>query len=100
MSGSDIHDFVQLGPEGQVTPTNYTAGGVQTTVSSPNYIAQQVTAQISTQTNPSSGIGDGLNSITSAAQSTAIIGPVYYSPGGILNNVGPANFNLVTGGGP
>ena len=83
MSGSDIHDFVQLGPEGQLTPTNYTAGGVQTTVSSPNYIAQQVTAQISTQTNPSSGIGDGLNSITSAQQSLQVAPFTYNSPGKI-----------------
>ena len=97
---SEFHNFVQLPAEGQVTPTGYTQGGVLTTVSSPSYIAQPVTAQISTQTNPSSGIGDGLNSITSAEQNLAVIGPVYYSPGGILNNVGPANFNLVTGGGP
>jgi hypothetical protein len=69
-----------------------------------------VNAQISTQTNPSNntnlsttqvgGVGAGFNSITSAEQSTAIIGPVYYSPGGINNKVGPANSNLTTGGGP
>lgn len=78
---SEIHDFVQLPAEGQATPTNYVQGGVLTTVSSPNYIAQSVTAQISTQTNPSSGVGDGLNSITSAQQSLAVSGPNYYSPG-------------------
>lgn len=93
MSGSDIHDFVQLGAEGQATPTNYVQGGVLTTVSSPNYIAQSVTAQISTQTNPSSGIGDGLNSITSAQQGKAVAGPNYFSPG--QNNIGNPS-----GGGP
>ena len=80
---SDYHDFVQLPAEGQVTPTNYIQGGVLTTVSSPNYIAQQVTAQISTQTNPSSGIGDGLNSITSAQQSLQVTPFTYNSPGKI-----------------
>ena len=78
MSGSDYHDFVQLGAEGQVAPTNYTTPGALTTASLPI-----VTAQISTQTNPSSGIGDGLNSITSAQQNLAVAGPNYFSPGKI-----------------
>ena|ERR1700678_1209666 len=55
-----------------------------------------VAAQISTQTNPSSGVGDGLNSITSSQQSLAVAGPTYNSPGGILNRVTPGG----TGGGP
>jgi hypothetical protein len=56
-----------------------------------------VTAQISTQTNPSSGVGVGLNSITSAQQSVAVVGPIYMSPGGILNK---APGTTTTGGGP
>jgi hypothetical protein len=56
-----------------------------------------VTAQISTQTNPSSGVGVGLNSITSAQQSVAVVGPIYMSPGGILNK---APSTTTTGGGP
>ena len=56
-----------------------------------------VNAQISTQTNPSSGVGVGLNSITSAQQSVAVVGPIYMSPGGILNK---APSTTTTGGGP
>ena len=65
-----------------------------------------VTAQISTQTNPSNnttygsgvgGVGGGLNSITSAEQSLAVVGPIYMSPGGILNK---APSTTTTGGGP
>jgi hypothetical protein len=66
-----------------------------------------VPAQISSQTNPNSlfagisqAVGDGLNTVTSNEQNTAVIGPVYYSPGGVLNKVGPSNSNLTTGGGP
>jgi hypothetical protein len=58
-----------------------------------------VAAQITTQTNPGAP-SYGINSSVQAEQQLAVIGPVYYSPGGVLNNVGPANFNLVTGGGP
>ena len=78
MSGSDIHDFVQLGAEGQVTPTNTNQVGAPTAAQ-----LATVTAQISTQTNPSSGIGDGLNSITSTSQNTVVAGPNYYSMGKI-----------------
>jgi hypothetical protein len=65
-----------------------------------------VNAQISTQTNPSNnttygsgvgGVGGGLNSITSAEQSLAVVGPIYMSPGGILNK---APSTTTTGGGP
>lgn len=54
MSGSDIHDFVQLGAEGQVTPTNVTTPGViqsgslQTVLSSANF---NVGFELSTQDN-------------------------------------------------
>ena len=78
MSGSDIHDFVQLGPEGQVTPTNTNQVGAPTAAQ-----LATVTAQISTQTNPSSGIGAGLNSITSAQQSLQVTPFTYNSPGKI-----------------
>ena len=78
MSGSDYHDFVQLGAEGQATPTNTNQVGAPTAAQ-----LATVTAQISTQTNPSSGIGDGLNSITSTSQNTVVAGPNYFSPGKI-----------------
>jgi hypothetical protein len=57
-----------------------------------------VTAQLTTQVNPFPGTVTS-NSIV-AEQQLAVIGPVYYSDGGILNVVGPANSNLTTGGGP
>jgi hypothetical protein len=78
MSGSDIHDYVQLGAEGQVTPTNVNQPGALTAGQ-----LGAVTAQVSTQTNPSSGIGDGLNSITSAQQSNVVSTSSYFSPGKI-----------------
>lgn len=57
-----------------------------------------VAAQITTQVNPFPGTVSS-NSVV-ARQQTAVIGPVYYSPGNVLNAVGPANSNLTTGGGP
>lgn len=57
-----------------------------------------VSAQITTQVNPFPGVVSSRSIV--AAMQTSIIGPVYYSPGGILNVVGPANSNLTTGGGP
>ena len=70
------------------TPGVYQQTGILTTV----------TAQISTQVNPIPGNLSSNSLITQ--QQVAVIGPVYYSPGGILNKVGPANSNLTTGGGP
>jgi hypothetical protein len=79
---SDYHDFVQLGAEGQVAPTNYTVPGVLTTASLP-----LVAAQVSTQSNPQPGI------INLTEQTLAVAGPTYQSPG--QHNIGnPA------GGGP
>ena len=69
------------------TPINTPTGGLTT-----------VTAQLTTQVNPFPGVVSSGSIV--AEQQVAIIGPVYYSPGGILNVVGPANSNLTTGGGP
>jgi hypothetical protein len=49
---SDYHDFVQLPTQGQVTPTNYTQGGVLTTVSSPGYIGTPFTSMLATAAGP------------------------------------------------
>ena len=49
---SDYHDFVQLPAQGQVTPTNYTQGGVLTTVSSPGYIGTPLTSMLATAAGP------------------------------------------------
>ncbi len=57
-----------------------------------------VAAQLTTQVNPFPGTLSSNSVVTQ--QQVAVIGPVYYSPGGILNNVGPSNSNMTTGGGP
>lgn len=93
---SDFHDFVQLPAEGQSTPTNYVTPGALTTVTS-TLIGTPGVAQITTQVNASAG--GGLQSVVTAQEQVAVIGPVYYSPGNV-NRVGPANSNLTTGGGP
>ena len=83
---SDYHDFVQLAAQGQVTPTNYTQGGVMTTVSQPQYIGAQITTiaggfgfQLTTQTNAFPGVLSS-QSVT-AQQRLAVAGPVYSAPG-------------------
>ncbi len=75
MSGSDYHDFVQLGAEGQVAPTSISQPGALTTGG-----LAVVTAQISTQTNPSFP-SMGINSIVQAEQVLAVAGPTYSAPG-------------------
>ena len=70
------------------TPGVYQQTGILTTVA----------AQLTTQVNPFPGTLSSQSVV--ARQQVAVIGPVYYSPGGILNVVGPANSNLTTGGGP
>lgn len=75
MSGSDYHDSVQLGAEGQVAPTFISQPGALTTGG-----LAVVTAQISTQTNP--GFPSvGINSIVQAEQVLAVAGPTYSAAG-------------------
>jgi hypothetical protein len=49
---SEIHDFVQLPAEGQVTPTNYVTPGTLTTVNSPQYIGVTLTSALATAAGP------------------------------------------------
>jgi hypothetical protein len=93
------------GLNGQVTPTVYATPGALTTVTSPQYLGAPLTTaaggfnvQLTTQVNPFPGTLSSQSVV--ARQQVAVIGPVYYSDGGILNMVGPANSNLTTGGGP
>jgi hypothetical protein len=74
MSGSDYHDFVQLGAEGQVAPTAQAQVGALTSGQLP-----LVTAQISTQVNPS-GPSYGINSIVQGEQQLAVTSS-YSAPG-------------------
>jgi hypothetical protein len=89
------------GLNGQVTPTVYVQGGVLTTVSSPQYIGTPLTTAqggvnfaLTTQVNPYPGCVSS-NSVV-AEQQVAVTGPIYQSPGGILNK----GSGLTTGGGP
>jgi hypothetical protein len=117
---SEYHDYVQLAAEGQVTPTLINQVGVLSTYTntSGTVIAGNIgstsitvnagqgfpvgTAQYTTQSNPGRdlGAGFGLNSITSAEQGLAVVGPVYQSPGGILNKCPGQSGTVATGGGP
>jgi hypothetical protein len=74
MSGSEYHDFVQLGAEGQVAPTFISQPGALTTGGLP--IA---TAQVSTQTNPGFP-SEGISSIVQAEQVLAVTSS-YSAPG-------------------
>lgn len=104
--GKEYNDYNSAigGIESQVTPPFYSAPGVltsQSTVSGVNAgnefeISNQVPAQISTQTNPGFP-SEGINSIVQAEQALAVTGPLYNSPGGILNK---AAGSVTTGGGP
>jgi hypothetical protein len=84
--------FANGGIEGQVTPTAVSQPGALTTAG-----LAVVTAQISTQTNTCATGSYGLNSIVNQQQILAVVGPIYNSPGGILNK---QNGSLNTGGGP
>lgn len=75
MSGSDYHDFVQLGAEGQANPTGISRPGVVATGSLPT-----VPAQITTQTNPGFP-SEGINSVVQSEQQLAVAGPTYSAPG-------------------
>ena len=88
---SEYHDFVQLAAEGQVLPTVQQTPGVLSTAQ-----LNISSAQISTQTNPSLP-SYGINSVVQAEQTLAVVGPIYNSPGGILNK---APSTTTTGGGP
>lgn len=104
--GKEYNDYNSAigGIENQVTPTFYSAPGVltsQATVSGASAgnefeISNQVPAQISTQTNPGFP-SEGINSIVQAEQALAVVGPIYFSPGGILNKTPNV---IATGGGP
>jgi hypothetical protein len=105
--GKEYNDYNSAngGIENQVTPTFYSAPGVltsQSTVSGVSAgnefeISNQVPAQITTQTNPGFP-SEGINSIVQAEQALAVVGPIYQSPGGILNKA--AGNAITTGGGP
>lgn len=108
---SEFHDFVQLPAQGQVTAGTYVTPGALTTNSSPQYLAVPMTSAMATAAGPfiaanvSFAVQDNNAAIPVGYLSdypwqTTVTGPVYYSPGGILNKVGPSNFNLTTGGGP
>jgi hypothetical protein len=75
-------------------PPNQTPGILNT----PSIVT--VTAQLTTQVNPISGYGAlaGLSNVQ-AEQQLAVTGPVYKSPGGILNEVALTG-TVTTGGGP
>lgn len=105
---SDYHDFVQLPTEGQVTPTVYTAPGVMTTVSQPNYIGQSFTSMLASAAGPNYippyqfGTQDNTEVnlyLSNYPWQTAVVGPIYNSPGGILNKA-PGQQATTTGGGP
>jgi hypothetical protein len=83
--------FANGGIEGQVTPTFIAQPGALTTVG-----LAVVTAQITTQTNTNTTGSYGLNSVVNSQQILAVTGPIYSSPGGILNKASL----LTTGGGP
>ena len=103
--GKEYNDYNSAngGLEGQVTPTVYSAPGVLTSqatvggVGAGNEfeISNQVTAQLTTQVNPAPTIVTG-QSNAMAEQVLAVVGPIYSSPGGILNNAA----GITTGGGP
>lgn len=101
---ADFHDVNQLSAVGaQVTPTVYVTPGVictATNTSGPSGLAA-VTAQFTTQSNPGRdyGAGFGLNSITSAEQGLAVVGPIYLSPGNV-RGMAPNQQIIATGGGP
>jgi hypothetical protein len=88
---SEFHDFVQLPAEGQVAPTFISQPGALTTGG-----LAVVPAQITTQVNPGFP-SEGINSIVQSEQQLAVVGPIYQSPGGILNK---APSTTTTGGGP
>lgn len=75
MASSEYKDFVVLPSQGQVAPTFIAQPGALTTGG-----LAVVTAQITTQTNPSSP-SYGINSVTQAEQQLAVAGPVYSAPG-------------------
>lgn len=75
MSGSDYHDFVQLGAEGQSNPTGISRPGVVATGSLPT-----VTAQVTTQTNPGAP-SYGINSVVQSEQALAVSPPTYAAAG-------------------
>jgi hypothetical protein len=84
--------FANGGIEGQVTPTFIAQPGALTTAG-----LAVVTAQITTQTNTNTTGSYGLSSVVNASQILAVVGPIYNSPGGILNK---QNGTVNTGGGP
>ena len=103
---SELHDFVQLPAEGKATPTNYVTAGALTTVSSPQYLGAPLTASLATAAGPfvaasyEYAVQD--NSAPNQYLSnypwlTTVTGPIYNSPGGILNK---APGYTTTGGGP
>jgi hypothetical protein len=104
--GKEYNDYNSAngGIENQVTPTFYSAPGVltsQSTVSGVNAgnefeISNQVQAQLTTQVNPTLAITTGQSNVM-AEQVLAVTGPLYNSPGGILNK---AAGTVTTGGGP
>lgn len=89
----EYKDYVSAngGIEGQVAPTFISQPGALTTGG-----LAVVTAQISTQTNTNTTGSNGLSSVVNAEQILAVTGPIYSSPGGILNK----SSGLTTGGGP
>jgi hypothetical protein len=90
----DYKDYVSAngGIEGQVFPTVQTTPGVLSTAN-----LAISTAQLTTQVNPGVPAHYGINSIVQAQQQLAVVGPIYNSPGGILNK---QNGSVSTGGGP
>src|SRR5271163_449218 len=105
---SEFHDFVQLPAEGQVTPTAYTGVGILTTVNSPQYLGVTLTSALATAAGPfiaanfqmstqdnNANMPEGY--LSNYAWQTPVVGPIYNSPGGILNK---APSGLTTGGGP
>lgn len=103
---SEFHDANQLPSGNQVTPTNYQTPGALTTVTSPQYIGKQGTAQISTQVNPFPGTLSSQSVV--ARQQVAVVGPVYVAPSGAGvyglttqgSNASQAAGVVATGGGP
>ena len=95
----DASYSLNTGIEGQITPPIYASPGVltSTTAVAGTYIATSGTAQVSTQSNQNT---NPMATVTSAEQNLAVIGPVYNSPGGILNKAQYNGSTVTTGGGP
>jgi len=87
----DASYSLNTGIEGQVAPTAISQPGALTTGG-----LNVVTAQLTTQVNPTLAITTGQSNVM-AEQVLAVTGPLYNSPGGILNK---AAGSVTTGGGP